>query len=174
MRSLWALRGGGDHKARRQCQRDRHQPLVGEPARLGGDGGDDQAKLREVGERQGGEQRGAHPQVSAAVDQIVERAFQWQGQHQRQCQQHGVVGRQTVETDGEEEADKKQVFEVEERLGKPGCGRMGGEHHADDEGSQIRLEADHFKTGCPDDQCQKDPEQHLQLAVTSPLQELEQ
>ncbi len=51
---------------------------------------------------------------------------------------------------------------------------MRGEQHADDEGSQIRLEADHFKTGGPDHQCQKDSEQHLQLAVTGPLQQLEQ
>ena len=111
--------------------------------------------------------------MSAAVDQIVERAFERQGQHQRQCQQHGVVGRQTVEADGEKEADQKEVFEVEERLGKPCRSRMRGEHHADDQGPEIRLEADHFKTGCTHHQCQKDPEQHLQLAVTGPLQQLE-
>ena len=165
---------GGDHKARRQCQRDCHQPLVGEPACLGGDDGDDQAKLREVGERQGREQGGTHPQVSAAVDQIVEDTFERQGQHQRQRQQHCVVGRQAVEADGEKEADQKEVFEVEERLGKPCRSRMRGEQHADDEGPQIRLEADYFKTGGPDHQRQKDSEQHLQLAVTGPLQQLEQ
>ncbi len=51
---------------------------------------------------------------------------------------------------------------------------MGGEQHADDQRTEIRLEPDHFKTGGPHYQCQKHPEQYLQLAVTGPLQELEQ